>query len=127
MSALILLALLLDSSHAYDWGDREATFYLYGDHYTHCLRDTTDDCIEVVEPIDHVCQGDAAGSVERDWVWKVPNRTTWSCDIVCSAEYAMSELIMIGARMKNGWNEYGSMSLEQFMDRMGNRAFCDRR
>lgn len=55
----------------------------------------------------------------RYGVFKVPNKTRWSCfDWGCEAWDLYSYLRFEGARLKNGFDKYGEMSMEKFKEVM---------
>lgn len=65
----------------------------------------------------HWCRGDAM--FVNEYVFKVPNRTNWQCDTIrCEARDLRSYLVFEAAKIKNGSEKYGEMTLDHFKNLM---------
>lgn len=63
------------------------------------------------------CRGDAM--LVSNFIFKVPNRTTWICDdLRCEAADMYSYLRFEAAKIKNGGDRYGEMSMDHFKELM---------
>lgn len=120
----VLFILISFGAHATDWGKNEGRILNSSSYSYYCYKDVVgSDCVQatVVEP-GETCIGDALGG-ETD-VYKVPNRSSFYCDnSICEAEDFRSSTIMALARMKNGFDKYGTMSVEHFSKIMGKGCF----
>lgn len=100
--------------HSHEWGPMEGHLKNLTSEPTLCLWDDLEGklCGKWVSP-GKWCRGDAmyvAGTV-----FKIPNRTAWECtSLQCQAVDLRSYLIFEAARIKNGFDLYGEMSMEEF-------------
>lgn len=118
MVASIVSFLFIQFSFAHDWGSLEGKFYCENNF---CYADKSD-CIKESK-CESSCYGDAWG--DRRTVFKVPNRTSWKCEFGYCEGGLIDELMLIGAKIKNGHDRYGAMKFDDFIRVMGNKELCD--
>lgn len=110
-----MILLLLSLAHAYDWGHMEGIFHYTGHETAYCLWDEPGVTCFARVPHDTFCLADGLLIERTRQVFKSPNRTGFTCsETTCLPANEYSSARFVGARIKNGWNRYGWMSLKQF-------------
>ena len=117
----MIWAFFFSACYAHDWGEREGRLKNVGSSEYYCYRDSGDEIIETLVAPGSECLGDAIG--DPYMVFKVPNRTIFECDVeACWALRVRDGAIFWAARAKNGWDKYGWMSFQHFLNIMGNKS-----
>ena len=120
MTIIIALRSIIPLALAHNWRALEGRCTNHTGEAGYCLWDEAGKlCLSVVQPLDD-CLGDGLAPASLGWVYKGPNRSSFSCSLdTCVAIDSYSQFRLAGARIRNGVEQYGRMSLGRFHSVMG--------